>query len=62
MPATWSGSCWPMLALMLVPQSLPWAPYRAYPSRAINAAQAPAIRPTPQPGRAGLSLNSVAGK
>jgi hypothetical protein len=25
-PATCSGSCWPMLVLMLVPQSPPWAP------------------------------------
>ena len=57
MPATCVGSCCARLVVTLVPQSWPPAPYRSYPSDAISAAHAAAVRSTVQPGRSGRSLN-----
>ena len=45
----------------LVPQSLPAAMNRRYPSRCISSAHARAIRCTPQPGVEGLPLKPYPG-
>jgi hypothetical protein len=57
MPASREGNSCPRMVVTLVPQSLPAAPYRAYPRSAMSVSHARAMRRMPHPVSDGRSLN-----